>query len=136
MRHVKDALVVFAVALATHLDWHAARPTVHHLSLGLPWHWLLAVPLFALTAWYVARAWPARRLAGSVAILGLGIFVGAVVEPAWEYWIDGAEFEWAFGTVRNTAALQFTAAGLVSYVAALLVLGHGGRGGHGAHGGS
>jgi hypothetical protein len=123
MRYFNAALATLAVAAATHLDWHAARPTVHHLSLGLSWHWLLAVPVFALTAWYVSRAWPTQLVAASAAILGIGLFLGGVVEPAWEYWIDGSEFDWAFGPARNIAALQFTATGLVTYGLLLLVAG-------------
>jgi hypothetical protein len=116
MRSVYAALVTLGVATATHLDWHVARPTVHHLSLGLSWHWLLAVPVFALTAWYVHRAWPERRVAASVAIIGIGFAVGGIIEPAWEYFVDDSGFEWAFGAARNTGALQFLGAGLVSYI--------------------
>jgi hypothetical protein len=124
MKHAIAAIVTLGVATATHLDWHAARPTVHHLSLGLSWHWLLAVPVFALTAWYVMRAWPARRAAASIAILGIGLFIGAVVEPAYELWIDGADLEWTFGPARNAAALAFTGTGLVTYVVTMALGSH------------
>jgi hypothetical protein len=49
-RYVQTALVALGVATAVHLDWHVARPAVHHLSMGWTLHWLLAIPVFALTA--------------------------------------------------------------------------------------
>jgi hypothetical protein len=116
---MNDGLVTLALATAMHLDWHAARPAMHHLSLGWRWHWLLAVPVFALTAWYVLRAWPARRMAASVAIIGIASVLAVLVEPAWEYWIDGATFDWAFGPLRLTAFGAFLTAGIVTYATIL-----------------
>ena len=112
-------LVTLGLATAMHVDWHAARPAVHHLSLGWRWHWLLAVPVFALTAWYVLRAWPERLVAASVAIVGIASVLAAVVEPAWEYWIDGATLEWAFGRARLTAFAAFVAVGSLTYATVL-----------------
>lgn len=113
------ALVSLALATAIHLDWHAARPTAHHLSLGLSNHWLLAIPVFALVAWYVARSWPTHVIPASLAIVGSAIVVAGVVEPAWEYLVGDATFEWAFGRVRTTALAAFVGAGLLAYVAVL-----------------
>ena len=47
-RYFHATLVVLGLAGAVHLDWHVARPAVHHLSLGWRWHWLLAIPVFAV----------------------------------------------------------------------------------------
>lgn len=113
------ALVSLALATAIHLDWHAARPTAHHLSLGLSNHWLLAIPVFAIVAWYVARSWPAQILPASLAIVGSAIVVAGVLEPAWEYVLEDATFEWAFGRVRTTALAMFVGTGLLAYVAVL-----------------
>jgi hypothetical protein len=121
MRLVNFGLVSLALATAMHLDWHAARPAVHHLSLGWPWHWLLAVPAGALTAWYVTRAWPARPVAVTLGILGIASVLAAVVEPAWEYWVDGAPYEWAFGSSRLAAFAMFVAAGTVTHVIVMIV---------------
>jgi hypothetical protein len=112
-------LVTLALATAMHLDWHAARPAEHHLSLGWRWHWLLAVPPCALTAWYVARAWPRHRLAASVAIFGIASLLAAVIEPAWEYLVDGATLEWAFGRPRLLAFAAFLITGAVTHAAVL-----------------
>ena len=116
-RKTSAALVTVALATAIHLDWHVARPTVHHLSLGLTAHWLLAIPVFGLVGWYVVRTWPSHVLPASVAILGSAILIGGVLEPAWEYFLGGATFEWAFGRARNTMLAVFVATGLFAYVA-------------------
>ena len=121
-RTTSSALVSLALATAIHLDWHAARPTEHHLSLGLSWHWLLAIPAFGLVAWYVARAWPSHVLRASVAILGSAIVLAGAVEPAWEYFLEDAPFEWAFGSTRTIALAAFVATGVAAYVAVLALL--------------
>lgn len=113
---------MLSVGLAAHLDWHAARPTEHHLSLGLSCHWLLAVPVFGLVAWYVNSAFPGRVFKASLAIVGGGVLLGAVAEPAWEYWIERAPREWAFGPLRNQAAVAFAITGLMAYVLVLGIL--------------
>lgn len=114
--------IVFALGLAAaiHADWHFARPSHHQLSLGWPWHWLLAVPVFALVAWYVARVWPERTVRASLLIVGGAILAGGILEPAYEYFGDGAPLEWVAGRERNTALATFGGVGLLAY---LLVLG-------------
>ena len=126
-RKVSSVLVSVALATAIHLDWHAARPTTHHLSLGLPWHWLLAIPAFGLVAWYVARAWPSAVLRASVGIVGFGILLGGVLEPAWEYCFGDATFEWAFGRQRTTMLVTFVGMGFVAYLAVLALMKRRGR---------
>ena len=120
MRLVNTGLVTLGLATAMHLDWHAARPVVHHLSLGWRWHWLLAVPVFALTAWYVLRAWPGRSIGASLIIVGIASVLAAVVEPLWEYW-DGATAEWAFGALRLAAFGTFAAAGVLTHATILIL---------------
>jgi hypothetical protein len=122
MRRWSACTVVLALAAVMHLDWHFARPIVHHLSLGWRAHWLLALPTFGLVAWYIHRIWPAHRLAMSVAIVGTAGILAAVVEPAWEYWLADAPFEWAFGRVRLEAFGAFLAAGLVTHAIILWLL--------------
>ena len=121
-RNASSALVSLALATAIHLDWHVARPTTHHLSLGLSWHWLLAIPVFGLVAGYVARAWPAEIARASVGIVGFGILLGGVLEPAWEYYFADATFEWAFGAQRTTMLFTFVCMGLITYVTVLVLL--------------
>ena len=122
MRRVSLALVTLGFAAAVHFDWHTARPTTHHLSLGWSWHWLVAVPVGALTAWYVRRVWADRRAFAGVVILGAGAFLGGVVEPAWEYCFEGATREWAFGAIRNIAFASFVATAITAHAVTLLLL--------------
>lgn len=121
MKRLRDILVTLGLATAMHLDWHAARPAHHQISLGLSWHWLLAVPVFALGAWYVHRAWPARTLAASVGIIGIAGLLAAVAEPAWELLVDGAPWDWAFGPARLAAFGTFLAMGVLTHVVFLAV---------------
>jgi CubicO group peptidase (beta-lactamase class C family) len=118
-RNLSAAAVAFGLAAAIHTDWHFARPSHHQLSLGLPWHWVFAIPVFALVAWYVARAWPDRILFASLLIVGGAIIGAGILEPAYEYVVDRAPMEWVFGRERNTALAAFCGMGLLAY---LLVL--------------
>ena len=112
--------MLLALATAIHLDWHVARPTTHHLSLGLSWHWALAIPVFALAAWYVSSRPGAAK--ASAIIIGGAILLGAIIEPAWEYWLGGATFDWAWGPHRTHAALVFVITGIAAYAGVLYVL--------------
>lgn len=122
MRFLGTGLAVLALATAIHLDWHVARPTTHHLSLGWSWHWALAIPVFALAALYVSRRHPTTPVRASAGIIGAAILLGALIEPAWEYWLGGATFDWAFGPHRMRIALVFLVAGIVTYAGVLLLL--------------
>jgi hypothetical protein len=81
----------------------------------------LAVPVFALLAWYADRAWPRQVWLASAVIIGVAGFLAAVVEPAWELWVGGAPREWAFGRPRLIAFGAFLAAGVVTHVTLLTV---------------
>jgi hypothetical protein len=122
MRFAGTGLVLLALATAIHLDWHVARPTTHHLSLGLSWHWALAIPVFALAAWYVSRRHAPGAAKASAIIIGGAILLGAIIEPAWEYWLGGATFDWAWGPHRTHAALVFVITGIAAYAGVLYVL--------------
>ena len=102
-----------------HLDWHAARSVATEHSLGLSGHWLLAIPVFALVGWCVHRVWPTRPLRASVGIIGLASFLAAVVEPAWELWVEGAPREWAFGSERLAAFGTFLLTGVITQAVVL-----------------
>src|SRR5688572_12385058 len=118
-RVLSAVFVAIGLAGAIHADWHFARPTHHRLSLGLPWHWLLAIPVFTLVAWYVTRVWPMQVRRASIAIVLSAAFAAGVLEPAWEYFMDGANLEWAFGATRNAALAAFVGTGLIAYVLTL-----------------
>ena len=121
-RPVNTLLCVLGLATAMHLDWHLARPTIHEHSYGLSWHWVFAIPVFALNAWCVVRAWPSALLAASVVIIGGAGVLAAVVEPAWEL-STGASVEWAFGPARLGAFAAFLAVGIVTHIGVLALLG-------------
>jgi hypothetical protein len=120
-RILTATLVTLALATMMHLDWHSARPSEHHLSLGWTYHWLLAVPSFALTAWYVLRVWPDAVLRASIWIILIASVLAAIVEPAWEYWESG-DAEWAFGARRQSAFFAFLTMGLVTYIGIVMTV--------------
>jgi hypothetical protein len=119
-RRILAAIAVsLLLAAAIHTDWHLARPAHHRLSLGLPLHWLVAAPVFALVAWYVHCAWSAQIPRASLWIVGGAVFVAGVVEPAWEYLVGDATFDWAFGRTRTLALAAFVVTGVVTYITVL-----------------
>jgi hypothetical protein len=121
-RYSGVALAIVCVASAMHLDWHFARPAHHQLSLGLPQHYLLAIPVFIFTGWYVSRFWPAHVIQASAVIIGGAAILAQVIEPLYELLIDGASFEWGFGAARQTAFAWFTCAGSIAHAATVLLL--------------
>jgi len=122
LRPLGATVAAILLATAIHVDWHFARPAHHRLSLDLSWHWLMAIPVFALAAYYVARRNPPRLFAASALLIGLATLIGAVLEPAYEYWLGGATWDWAFGAERTWAAIVFVSTGIVSYAITLLML--------------
>jgi hypothetical protein len=128
-RRIAFALVTLALATAMHLDWHFARPAHHVLSLGWTSHWLSAIPVFVLTAWYVHRAWPGRQGRASVALIGVAAVLAQVAEPLEEVLVDRASMEWAFGAPRQAAFASFTAVGILAHAATLWLLGRAPRSG-------
>jgi hypothetical protein len=112
-------LVAVLLAGAGHVDWHLARSTHHGgLSGGWPAHWILAVPTFALVAWYVHRAWPQRILAASLSMIGLAAFLAQGLEPLGELAL-GATLSWTFGAERLGAFARYMSAGIITYVIVL-----------------
>jgi predicted transporter len=127
LRPLGASMAVLLLASAIHTDWHFARPAHHRLSLDLSWHWLLAIPVFALAAVYVAKKNPPRLVAVSVLLIGLATLIGAVLEPAYEYFLGGATRDWAFGPQRTWAAIAFVMTGIAAYAITLLLLGRRGQ---------
>jgi hypothetical protein len=116
--------LVLLLAVAIHVDWHAARPSLHHdrLSFDLEQHWFLAVPVFALAAAWVHRRWPARLLAASATNLGLAAVAAQVVEPLWEQAWYFHRFGLGVVPERWAAFAAFMAAGIATYALVLAVL--------------
>ena len=122
MRPLGASIASLLLATAIHLDWHFARPAHHRLSLGLSWHWMLAIPVFALAAYWVARQNPRNPVKASVLLLAAASLLGAVVEPAWEYWIEHAPYDWAFGPDRTWGAATYVATGVAAYAFTYMLL--------------
>jgi len=122
LRPLGTSMAILLLASAIHTDWHFARPAHHRLSLDLSWHWLLAIPVFALAAVYVAKKNPPRLLAISVLLIGLATLIGGVLEPAYEYFLGGATWDWAFGPERTWAAIAFVTTGIAAYAITLLLI--------------
>ena len=109
---------------AIHIDWHLARHQHDGRSLGWDAHWLVAIPIFALAAWFIARRWPPpanpwRPAALSVA---LGVFLGQVLEPLGEITHFGATLADELKPTRLTAFALFTVTGFVTMGLTLLAL--------------
>ena len=112
------------LGLAIHLDWHLARHEHDGRSLGWDAHWLLAIPIFALAAWLIARRWrppdnPWRPAALTVA---LAVLLGQVLEPLGEIIHFQATLAEELEPARLTAFALFTLTGLVTMGLTLWVL--------------
>jgi len=102
------------LSVAIHVDWHLARPGHHSgLSFGLPYHWLLALPLFA-GLWLLARRHWANELAKVLPIvLVLGVLLGQGLEPFAEM-ITSPPHQPFQSAERWRAFVEFMLAGLAT----------------------
>jgi len=122
IRSLFPASVILGLAAAIHADWHLAR---HHgrLSLGSPSHWLAAIPIFALAAWYIRRRRPALVLPASVASIAAAAVLAQVIEPLGEFAFYRWPLSQGFGRERLLAFAWFMGAGLAAYAAVNWTLG-------------
>ncbi|NNG15927.1 MAG: hypothetical protein HKM89_05540 [Gemmatimonadales bacterium] len=124
--HTRMALLLRALLLAgfigaaVHIDWHLARPGPHRLSFDLSYHWLSAVPVFALMAWYAARTWPRRPVVAALALIGAGALLGQAVVPAGEMLMSGQSWSEVMRPIRVESFREFIAAGLLTSTVVLL----------------
>jgi hypothetical protein len=108
--------IAVLIGVAIHVDWHLARAHDHGgLSGGLPYHWLLAVPIFALAAWHLTRRFDRPVPAASITIW-VGMLLGQGVEPLSEILFFDASFAEAFAPDRLAAFAAFMTAGIAAYV--------------------
>src|SRR5262245_6243658 len=114
-------LVALVIGVGIHLDWHFGRHG-EHLSLALSQHWLLALPIFAWAAWFVARRWPTPVGLTSMLSLSGGVLLGQGLEPLYELVVDGWPFSQSFGPERIGIFAAFMSAGLVTYLLAIVTL--------------
>ena len=96
-------LVTVALAVLMHLDW------------------LLAVPAFALVAWYVHRAAPGHALRAGLVLIAVAAFLAQVAEPLWEL-STGATLDWTFGPERIGAFARYGVVGLLTFAATIWAL--------------
>ena len=110
------------LGLAIHIDWHLARHEHDGRSLGWDAHWLLAIPIFALAAWFIARRWPTNPWRPAALTVALGVFLGQVLEPLGEIIHFQATLAEELEPARLTAFALFTLTGLVTMGLTLWVL--------------
>lgn len=105
-----DCLSALGIAVAIHVDWHLARHLHARLSFGWAWHWVLAIPVVALTTWLITRKSRDHALRRCGVAMLFGVLLGQIAEPLWEG--DGAIRDldrWrAFG--------EFMTAGLITWL--------------------
>ena len=103
------------LAAAIHVDWHLARPHDHGgISGNFASHWLLALPVFAFTAWFLGRR-AGRPVAAGVVTIGVAILLGQVLEPLGEIVLFHDPWSEVFSAERNAAFASFMVAGIASY---------------------
>lgn len=122
-KHIVSIWLVLFLAAAVHVDFHLGRPTHFRHSGGSPIHFLLAIPVFAVAAFSVARRWPQQIRSASVRNLALGMVAGQLIEPASEPLIFGGPFLSAWEAPRWELFAEFLAVGIVVYVLTLMVVG-------------
>src|SRR5947207_2023224 len=107
---------------AIHVDWHLARHEHDGRSLGWDAHWLLAIPIFALAGWLIARRWPDNPWRPAALSVALGILLGQAIEPLGEIIHFQATLADELEPARLTAFALFTVTGLVTLGLTLLAL--------------
>jgi len=114
--------VALLLAVAIHVDWHLAR---HHgrLSGAWPYHWVVAVPIFAAAGWFLATRSADRLLMVGLSTVALAAFLAQVLEPLGEYVLYDWPLRQGFGPERLRAFGLFLGVGLVSCAAAMLAAG-------------
>jgi len=120
MTQVFSFPIALLLAVLMHTDWHFARAG-HHLGLGWRYHWVLAIPVFAAVAAWMATKWPEvawRRFAATVLV---AIVLAGGVEPLGEVIHYHTHWRDAFGErARWVALAQYITFGLLTGVITLL----------------
>jgi len=76
--------VVLILAAFVHIDFHLARPAIHHWSFGLSWHWAICAVVFGLAGWYLSRRSPADRWSAATVNVLIALVIGQGLEPLGE----------------------------------------------------
>lgn len=109
-------LAALWIGAMIHVDWHLGRPGHDHLSFGLSYHWLLAVPTFAPIPWFLLRRWPASWIQASIVVIALGVGLGQGVEPLGEMIAFDVGAEPFANPVRWRIFAEFMAAGVLTFI--------------------
>jgi hypothetical protein len=115
-------LATFWIAIMIHVDWHLGRPGHDHLSFGLPYHWLSGVATFGPLPWVLVRRWRTSFAAASAFVIMVGAVLGQGLEPLSEALPFNGGLEPFMNTGRWRIFGGFVAAGILSYVAATVVV--------------
>jgi len=118
-------LAALILAAGIHLDWHLGRPGHHaNLSFHLPYHWLLALPVFS-GLWLLVRwRWPDSPWKTAGLVILVGILLGQGLEPLGEVIASAGRHQPFAQAVRWKVFGEFILAGLVTIpLAATLVRG-------------
>lgn len=123
-RVLLSVLLALGLAVVVHADWHLARPAHghHRLSFGLPYHWLVAIPAFALAAWAVARLWPGCFAAASFWIVAAGLVGAQLLEPVGEQVVYAHRWGIQMEPGRWAAFRACAVAGLAAYAGTAILL--------------
>lgn len=121
MLRLLSPLVILALTVVIHADYHLARPVTHHWSFGLWWHWASCAAVFALAGGYMAWRWPADRWRVAAINVPLGLIGGQVIEPLLEGIPFGEGIGWDVPPDRWDAFGLCAAAGIASVVIVLAV---------------
>lgn len=114
IRSLGPILLILGLAMAIHIDWHVAR-TGLGFSLGWPYHWVLAIPIFALASWYTVRRWPERPLAAGLASIAVAALLAQVAEPLGESVWHGLPLDQGFRAERLGAFGAFVGVGMAVF---------------------
>ena len=77
-------------------------------------HWLVALPLFAFTAWYLNRR-SGRPIGAGAVTIAAAVFLGQVLEPLGEIVLYHDAWSDVFSAERLAAFAWFMAAGIAAY---------------------
>jgi len=121
MRRLASAALVLALATVVHVDWHLARPALHHRRLSFGWdgHWAFAALAFGLVGWLVARTWPEQPWRPGAWIAALALLLAQGVEPMSEIALYVHRLGYPDEPGRWAAFFVCIAAGLPAYALAI-----------------
>ena len=110
------ATIIAAALLGVivHLDWHLGRPAHHGLSGDWSMHWLAGVLSGAGYALWAARVAPTRTVPWLIVVVLLGLFIGQIVEPAFELLYPDMTWALVLTPERWRIFAEFTVAFLIA----------------------